>query len=64
MVMLHIKLKGITKWHSIVAHGSYTQDCVKFKDFLGTSKRLSSVLKDWKLKKNTDLHILILLLKC
>ena len=52
--MLHIKLKGITKWYSMVAHGSYTQDRVKFKDFLRTSKRLSTVFKDYKLEQNTD----------
>ena len=35
-----------------------------FKDFSRTSKRLSYYFKDWKLKKNTDLHIKILLRKC
>ena len=30
----------------------------------GLLKDFSTVFKDWKLKKNTDLHIKILLLKC
>ena len=34
--------------------GSYRQDCVKFKDFSKTIQQL---------KKNTDLHVKILLLK-
>ena len=30
----------------------------------GLLKDFPTVFKDWKLKKNTDLHIIILLLKC
>ena len=44
--------------------GSYRQDCVKFKDFSRTSKRLSYCFQGMKLRRNTDLHLKILLLKC
>ena len=44
--------------------GSYRQDCEKFKAFSRTIKDFPTVFKDCKLKKNTDLHVKILLLKC
>ena len=42
--------------------GSYGEDCVKFKDFSRTSKRLSYCFQAGL--KNTDLHVKILLRKC
>ena len=48
----------------LIIQGSYRQDCVKFKDFSRTSQRLSYCFQGLKLKKNTDLHVKILLLKC
>ena len=48
----------------IKRQGSYRQDCVKFKNFSRTSKRLSYCFQGLKLKKNTDLHVKILLQKC
>ena len=44
--------------------GSYRQDCVKFMTFQGLLKDFPTVFMDWKLKKNTDLQVKILLLKC
>ena len=46
--------------------GSYTQVCVKFKDFSRTSKKQSSlmVFKDYKFMKNTNLQVKFLLQKC
>ena len=41
---------------SNIIQDSYRQDCVKFKNFSRTSKRLSAVIKDGKLKKNADLQ--------
>ena len=43
--------------------GSCRQVCVKFKDFSRTSKRFSSVFKDNKFMKKTDLHNKIPILK-
>ena len=44
---------------------SYRQDCVKFKDFSRTSKRLSyMVFKDFNFMENTDFNVKILLQKC
>ena len=59
----HIQYMWILTFHYDLdlEQGSYRQDCVKIKDFSRTSKRLSYCFNDWKLKKNTDLHVKILL---
>ena len=44
--------------------GSYRQVEQNSRTFQGLLKDFSTVFKDWKLKKNTDLHVKILLLKC
>ena len=48
----------------IMYQGSYSQVCVKFKDFSRTSKRLPYCFQGLKTYENTDLHIKILLPKC
>ena len=44
--------------------GSYRQDCVNSRTFQGLLKDIPTVFKDLYLKKNTDLHVKILFLKC
>ena len=52
------------KSEEIKLQGSYRQVCVQSRTFQGLLKDFPTVFKDWKLMKNTDLHIKILFLKC
>ena len=56
-------IPSLTLYQQSHCQGSYRQDCVKLKDFSRTSKRLSYCFQGLKLKKNTDLHVKILLRK-
>ena len=55
---------GANPFSAIRLQGSYSQVCVKFKDFSRTSQDYPTVFKDLKFIKNPDLHVKILFMKC
>ena len=51
--------------NTLLQHRVHTGKIVQnSRSFQGLLEDFPTVFKDWKLKKNTDLHVKILLLKC